>query len=144
MAAVHLACPGLGRFLGSSDPLCFLSFPSSRAQFLKTSWMAALGRLSHDAPAISDADIEDAAVFRPQDHDEVMVDSHGEPEEPETPPAARRRTGPSAFDRRQPSPPSFSDDEYDDIFAELVSREQPSLPSRSQQSDERMDTSDDG
>ncbi|EQL03276.1 hypothetical protein OCS_01006 [Ophiocordyceps sinensis CO18] len=118
-------------------------------QFLKTSWLASIGRLSHDAPAISDADIEDAATasFRPEtaqptDRDEMMVDGDREDEELEALLATHEEH--SAFRQRQPSPASLSDDEYDEIFAELISQEQQSLlQSQSQHSAELMDTSDD-
>lgn len=116
-------------------------------QFLKTSWLASLGRLSHDAPAISDADIEDATVFGPEsahppDQDAMMVDGQREDDELEALAATHERQ--SAFDQRQPSPASLSDDEYEEIFAELISQEQPSaVHSRTPQPAELMDISDD-
>ncbi|KAM4066258.1 hypothetical protein HRG_000393 [Hirsutella rhossiliensis] len=116
-------------------------------QFLKTSWLASLGRLSHDAPAISDADIEDATAFRADaaqstDQDEMMVDSQREDDELEALVATHDQH--FAFRKRQPSPASLSDEEYDEIFAELMSQEQPSLlQSQSQHPAELMDMSDD-
>ncbi|PNY26376.1 Uncharacterized protein TCAP_03690 [Tolypocladium capitatum] len=112
-------------------------------QFLKTSWLANLGRLAHDAPDFSEADVEDAIAFlqEAQRHlaeDETMSDSHGEDEELAALVASYEE---QQLAPRPPSPTLF-DEEYADIFAELMSQEQ--VPqNQSQNPADQMDMTDD-
>ncbi|KAI1013319.1 hypothetical protein LB503_001965 [Fusarium chuoi] len=97
-------------------------------QFLKTNYLADRGQLSHDAPDITEADIEDAMTFyqeQPpipeQDEDETMMD---EEEQLEAMLASyEEQQQQMASSQRPPSPP-LSDADYDDVFAELIAQEQ--------------------
>lgn len=97
-------------------------------QFLKTNYLADRGQLSHDAPDITEADIEDAMTFyqeQPpipeQDEDETMMD---EEEQLEAMFASyEEQQQQMASSQRPPSPP-LSDEDYDDVFAELIAQEQ--------------------
>ncbi|KAF5632329.1 hypothetical protein F25303_9450 [Fusarium sp. NRRL 25303] len=97
-------------------------------QFLKTNYLADRGQLSHDAPDITEADIEDAMTFyqeQPpipeQDEDETMMD---EEEQLEAMLASyEEQQQQMASSQRPPSPP-LSDEDYDDVFAELIAQEQ--------------------
>ncbi|KAL7918363.1 hypothetical protein ACQKWADRAFT_304250 [Trichoderma austrokoningii] len=105
-------------------------------QFLKTSWLANVGRLSHDAPSFSDVDIEDAATFSPEmatsQMDEDMIPEELMDEEQllssyeEEIMAAQRGSRLPAL--------AEEDDEYDDIFAELISQEREQQHSHQHQS----------
>ncbi|KAL6906914.1 hypothetical protein GGI43DRAFT_396140 [Trichoderma evansii] len=94
-------------------------------QFLKTSWLANVGRLSHDAPSFSDADIEDAAAFSPEmapsQMDEDMI-----PEELMDEEQLLTSYEEEVMAQQGSRLPVLAeeDDEYDDIFAELISQEQ--------------------
>lgn len=115
-------------------------------QFLKTSWLADRSQLSYDAPSFSEADIDDAMAFSqdnddPRDDDDMIVDEPREDEELEALFASYEQQ------QQAPRPPSptMSDEEYDDIFAELLSQEQ-SQPRQQgftdqMDSDETMDVS---
>ncbi|PNP79626.1 hypothetical protein FNYG_06972 [Fusarium nygamai] len=97
-------------------------------QFLKTNYFADRGQLSHDAPDITEADIEDAMTFYqeqppiPEQHeDETMMD---EEEQLEAMFASyEEQQQQMASSQRPPSPP-LSDEDYDDVFAELIAQEQ--------------------
>ncbi|KAH8699792.1 hypothetical protein BGZ61DRAFT_451328 [Ilyonectria robusta] len=96
-------------------------------QLLKTSWLANQGQLSRDAPEFSDADIEDAMAFQQEefdipDEDDMMVDDTTEDQELEAMFASYEDL-PTSSSQRPPST-IMSDDDYDDIFAELISQEQ--------------------
>ncbi|POR32617.1 Uncharacterized protein TPAR_07197 [Tolypocladium paradoxum] len=113
-------------------------------QFLKTNWLANLGRLTHDAPDFSEADIEDAMAFSREAQqapaeDEAMSDSHGEDKELEALVASyeEQQLAPT----QRPPSPTLSDEEYDDIFAELMSQEQ--VPQNRPTSADQMDMTDD-
>ncbi|PHH62318.1 hypothetical protein CDD81_7238 [Ophiocordyceps australis] len=93
-------------------------------QFLRSSWLTNLGRLMHDAPAFSEADIDHALAFEQEaalptpDEDEIMEDIV-----PEDKPVQ------VMLDSHEERPPSPSlPDEYDEIFAELLSKEQLQQP----------------
>ena len=82
-----------------------------------------MSQLSYDAPEFTDADIEDAVEFQPEtpqpieDDDEIIMDdAEGRDFEEMM----------AAFDQDSARPPSpaLSDEEYDAIFAELISQEQ--------------------
>ncbi|OAA57681.1 hypothetical protein ISF_06922 [Cordyceps fumosorosea ARSEF 2679] len=107
-------------------------------QFLKTNWIADMDRLSHDAPELSEADIEDASSFQPEmkawqygDVDEDMdadadgmVDEYAQDAELEAMFASYQQQHQQQQVRSpatRPISPSLSDDEYDDIFEELLS-----------------------
>ncbi|KAF7535264.1 hypothetical protein G7Z17_g13228 [Cylindrodendrum hubeiense] len=95
-------------------------------QLLKTSWLADQGQLSRDAPEFSDADIEDAMAFQQEDYeipdeDDVMVEDNMEDQELEAMFASYEEQ-PASSSQRPPSA-IMSDDEYDDIFAELLTQE---------------------
>ncbi|TFB04595.1 hypothetical protein CCMA1212_003680 [Trichoderma ghanense] len=95
-------------------------------QFLKTNWLANVGRLSHDAPSLSEADIEDAMAFLQESGQPQIMDDDTIPEElveeehmltsyEEEVMAQGGRALPTLVEEG---------DEYDDIFAELISQEQ--------------------
>jgi hypothetical protein len=82
-----------------------------------------MGNLLHDAPEVSETDIEDAMAFQqdsaPNDVD-MMVDSPpDEDEEIEALFASYEQQQTS----RVPQSPTPSDGDYDDIFAELIAQE---------------------
>ncbi|PHH74981.1 hypothetical protein CDD82_4638 [Ophiocordyceps australis] len=89
-------------------------------QFLRSSWLTNLGLLMHDAPAFSEADIHHALAFEQEaalptpDEDEIMEDLV---------PDDKPVEGLLDSHEEQPTSPSLPD-EYDDIFAELLSKEQ--------------------
>ncbi|PFH61826.1 hypothetical protein XA68_16160 [Ophiocordyceps unilateralis] len=92
-------------------------------QFLRNNWLANLGRLSYDAPSLTEADLVDAMTLQPdppqlmeEDEDEMMNESCREQREIEAMAAS--------FEEQQPA--STSDDEYDEIFAELALQDKPS------------------
>ncbi|KJZ79743.1 hypothetical protein HIM_01212 [Hirsutella minnesotensis 3608] len=125
-------------------PSAKLSEGSDAGAFLKTGWLANLGRLSYDAPAITEADIEDATTFQPEpeppiDEDEMMVDDCGEEGGLDTSSVSREQQ--ESAQRQRPPSPGLSDDEYDELFAELILKEQPSQ-TQSQQATELMDMTD--
>ncbi|KAH7148780.1 hypothetical protein EDB81DRAFT_883184 [Dactylonectria macrodidyma] len=96
-------------------------------QLLKSSWLADQGQLTRDAPEFSEADIEDAMLFEQEEldipeEDDMMVDETMEEDELEAMFASyEEQSTPSS---RRPPSTIMSDDDYDDIFAELVSQEQ--------------------
>lgn len=105
---------------------------NGRNQFLKTNWIADMNRLSHDAPEISEADIEDASRFEPQsmeeefdddDVDDGMIDEYSEDAELEAMFASyqQQQKPQTQSPTMRPISPSLSDDEYDAIFEELLS-----------------------
>lgn len=82
-----------------------------------------MDRLSHDAPEISEADIEDASSFEPEGmeyEDDAVMEAHTEEDELESMLASYMQHQPQSPVVR-PVSPSLSDDEYDDIFEELLS-----------------------
>ncbi|KAM0251682.1 hypothetical protein ACHAQJ_008051 [Trichoderma viride] len=93
-------------------------------QFLKTNWLANVGRLSHDAPSFSDADIEDAMAFSPEtaqsQMDEDMIPEELVEEEHML--TSYEEEVMANQGSRLPMLPE-ENDEYDDIFAELISQE---------------------
>ncbi|KAH6604637.1 hypothetical protein Trco_006344 [Trichoderma cornu-damae] len=106
-------------------------------QFLKTTWLANVGRLSHDAPSFSEADIEDAMAFS-QEAAKSRMDEDTIPEElvEEEHMLTSYEQEAMAHDGPLLPTPVEEEDEYDDIFAELISQEhrlsrqhQPSQPS---------------
>ncbi|KAF5001701.1 hypothetical protein FGRMN_869 [Fusarium graminum] len=108
-------------------------------QFLKTNYLADRGQLSHDAPDITEADIEEAMSFYP-DHpsapeDDEMMDEEGQLEAM----FASYEEQQTALSQRLPSP-TLSDEDYDDVFAELIAQEKSQLRTRSHPEDQ-MDTS---
>lgn len=94
-------------------------------QFLKTSWLANVGRLSYDAPSFSDADIEDAAAFSPETAQSQM-DEDMIPEELMDEEQLLTSYEEEVMAQQGSRLPTLAeeDDEYDDIFAELISQEQ--------------------
>ncbi|PON22564.1 hypothetical protein TGAM01_v208648 [Trichoderma gamsii] len=103
-------------------------------QFLKTSWLANVGRLSHDAPSFSDADIEDAATFSPETTQSQM-DEDMIPEELMDEEQLLTSYEEEVMAQQGSRLPALAeeDDEYDDIFAELISQEQQQKPLPQQQ-----------
>ncbi|KAI8672548.1 hypothetical protein NCS56_00718000 [Fusarium sp. Ph1] len=93
-------------------------------QFLKTNFLADRGQLARDAPEFTDADIEDAMAFQqeetqiPED-DDMMMDEDDQLEAM----LASYQDQTSTSSQRPPSP-ALSDEDYDDIFAELIAQEQ--------------------
>lgn len=93
-------------------------------QFLKTNYLEDRGQLARDAPEFTDADIEDAMAFQqeetqiPED-DDMMMDEDDQLEAM----LASYQDQTSTSSQRPPSP-ALSDEDYDDIFAELIAQEQ--------------------
>ncbi|RDA82647.1 hypothetical protein CP532_0116 [Ophiocordyceps camponoti-leonardi (nom. inval.)] len=90
-------------------------------QFLRNNWLANIGCLSHDAPCLTEADLVDAmAMFPdqpqpPEDEEEMTVERYREQEEMEA----------MAASLEDQHITSTSDDEYDEIFAELALQDTP-------------------
>ncbi|KAL6700656.1 hypothetical protein J3F84DRAFT_358893 [Trichoderma pleuroticola] len=93
-------------------------------QFLKTNWLANVGRLSYDAPSFSEADIEDAMAFS-QEAEQSLMDDDMIPEElvEEEHMLTSYEEEVLAHKRLQLPTLAEESDEYDDIFAELISKE---------------------
>lgn len=113
-------------------------------QFLKTNWLTSIGQLTYDAPAFSEADIEDALAYQ-QEHaqpqeDDMMLD--GIPEEDEMDAMVASYEEQQANASQRPPSPTLSDEDYDDIFAELISQEE--LQPQEQMATDQMDMTDDG
>lgn len=97
-------------------------------QFLKATYLNDVGQLSHDAPEVSEADIEDAMAFHDeapgnQQEDDVMTD--GPPDDEDEMEAMI-----ASYEEQQTAPPrpcspAMSDEDYDNIFSELLAQEQP-------------------
>ncbi|OAA37939.1 hypothetical protein BBO_07319 [Beauveria brongniartii RCEF 3172] len=123
-------------------------------QFLKTNWIADMHRLSYDAPELSEADIEEASSFRPEsmsqpedgdmdgegddvddkdDDDDDMADECGEDAELEAMFASYQQQQPLRSPAMRPISPFLSDDEYDDLFEELLSAKDIDQATRMQQ-----------
>lgn len=84
-----------------------------------------MDRLSHDAPEISEADIEDASSFQPdllqpEEVDDAMVDEYADDAELEAMFASYHQQPQTRSPTQQPISPTMSDDEYDEIFEELL------------------------
>ncbi|KAF5026199.1 hypothetical protein F66182_1763 [Fusarium sp. NRRL 66182] len=111
-------------------------------QFWKKNYLADQGQLSHDAPDVTEADIEEAMAFQ-QEHapipeeDERMMD---EEEQLEAMFASYEEQQISSSQR--PPSPTLSDQDYDDVFAELIAQEQ-SRQRIYPESQDQMDTSGD-
>lgn len=90
-------------------------------QFLKKSYYDDMGQLIHDAPELSEADIEDAMAFQDEpvpDSDDMMVDSPpNDDDEIEAMFASYK-------EQQQPVHSPAPSDDYEDIFAELIAQEQ--------------------
>ncbi|KAG6005623.1 hypothetical protein E4U21_007811 [Claviceps maximensis] len=109
-------------------------------QFLKNSLLADIGRLSHDAPILSETDLEDAMKVHVEPHpeDDDMLD-HCPQEEEEGGEVGEggdddnieamvasfeEQMSPSqSRSKQRSSSPALSDEDYDDIFAELIAQE---------------------
>lgn len=92
-----------------------------------------MGRLSHDAPVLSERDLEDAMTVHEErymgDDEDMLGDFPQENDDIEAMVASfeqeqrRSRGGGRGSGQERASSPGLSDEEYDDIFAELISRE---------------------
>ncbi|KAL7936928.1 hypothetical protein V8C35DRAFT_332193 [Trichoderma chlorosporum] len=93
-------------------------------QFLKTNWLANVGRLSYDAPSFSEADIEDAMAFS-QEAEQSQMDDDSVPEELVQEEYMLTSYEEEAMAHQGSRLPTLveENDEYDDIFAELISQE---------------------
>ncbi|KAF4125694.1 hypothetical protein GMORB2_0938 [Geosmithia morbida] len=128
-------------------------------QLLKASYLDTMDLLSHGAPELSDADIEDAMALEAQfqqqlrqrhngnlaaataaGDDMAMYDDELPPDEDEEMDAlvASYQEQVAVPTQRPESPSTMTDDDYDDIFAELIAQERQRLPSTSE--DVQMDT----
>ncbi|KID80295.1 uncharacterized protein G6M90_00g010880 [Metarhizium brunneum] len=116
-------------------------------QFLKNSLLADIGRLSYDAPALSDTDLEDAMAFK-EDEKLEHNDRHGSERDDMTDEVCHEEEEFEAMIAsyeqqnqlgQRPSSPLLSDEDYDDVFAELIAQEQ--AYSQPQSSGEQMDMS---
>lgn len=80
--------------------------------------------MSHDAPSFSDADIEDAATFSPE-MAQSRMDEDTIPEELMDEEQLLTSYEEEVMAQQGSRLPTLAeDDEYDDIFAELISQEQ--------------------
>ncbi|KAG5931251.1 hypothetical protein E4U53_001871 [Claviceps sorghi] len=101
------------------------------SQFLKNSLLADMGRLSHDAPALSEADLEDAMAVHEERHreDDDMLDEFPQEEDDDDGIEAmiasfeEQKSSSHGGDKQRPSSPALSDEDYDAIFAELIAQE---------------------
>ncbi|RFU72792.1 hypothetical protein TARUN_9473 [Trichoderma arundinaceum] len=110
-------------------------------QFLKTNWLANVGRLSHDAPSFSEADIEDAMAFS-QENVHPQMDEDMIPEELVEEEHMLTSYEEEVMAHHGSRLPTLAEenDEYDDIFAELISQEsQFSQQRQSSQPSNQMD-----
>lgn len=93
------------------------------SQFQKTSWLANLDQLTHDAPAVGDDDIEEAMKFEdehlpPIPEDEIAMEEDYSTFDDQMV---------AAFESEQawrPPSPDFSDDFDDSIFDDLIAQEE--------------------
>ncbi|KAG8677002.1 hypothetical protein FPOAC2_03119 [Fusarium poae] len=111
-------------------------------QFLKTNYLADRGQLLHDAPEVTEADIEEAMTFYQEqppipEEDEMMMD---EEEQLEAMLASYEEQ--QMISSQRPLSPTLSEEDYDDVFAELIAQEQAQQRMQMQPHD-RMDTSGD-
>lgn len=98
-----------------------------------------MGRLAHGAPELTDADIEDAMTLEKQFQqptqngadDDMAMDDEMLPDEDAEMEAMvasyQEQMAPAQQQQQQqqrPVSPSMLDDDYDDIFAELIAQEQ--------------------
>lgn len=103
---------------------------------MKTSWLADRDQLARDAPTLTDADLEDAMthddeqILQDMEDDTMMDDGPGDDDLD----ALLASYEQDASTLQRPKSPSYSDDEYDDIFQDLMSHEQ-SRPSQGSQPD---------
>lgn len=105
--------------------------------------MADVGRLAHDAPTLSETDLDDAIRF-PEEHqmlpeEEDALNGYLEEEEEEVEAMLasyqeQKNSAPEA-----PCSPALSDEEYDQVFAELIAQEE--AESQAQSPVEAMDIS---
>ncbi|GAO14691.1 hypothetical protein UVI_02028940 [Ustilaginoidea virens] len=112
-------------------------------KFLKNSFLADVGRLAHDAPTLSETDLDDAIRF-PEEHqmlpeEEDALNGYLEEEEEEVEAMLasyqeQKNSAPEA-----PCSPALSDEEYDQVFAELIAQEE--AESQAQSPVEAMDIS---
>ena len=98
---------------------------ANTVQFLKTSWLADRDQLARDAPSITDADLEDAMTYGDESlpqrqEDDMMMDDGPDDDDLEAMVASYEQDGSMA---QRPESPSFSDDDYDDIFADFMSHD---------------------
>lgn len=91
--------------------------------------------MSHDAPSFSDADIEDAATFSPE-MAQSQMDEDKIPEELMDEEQLLTSYEEEVMAQQGSRLPTLAeeDDEYDDIFAELISQEQEQQQSQHQSS----------
>ncbi|KAH6899800.1 hypothetical protein B0T10DRAFT_554369 [Thelonectria olida] len=109
-------------------------------QFLKNNFLANQGQLSHDAPEVSEADIEDAAMFEQETkicniskEDDMTMDPITEEDELEAMIASYVEQ--EVTNGQRPPSPSYSEDDWDNLFNELSA-------SQSQHHDFHTDSSD--
>ena len=108
---------------------------------MKTNYLADRGQLSHDAPDMTEADIEEAMTFH-HDHPPIPEDDEMMDEEDQLEAMfASYEEQQTASTQRLPSP-ALSDEDYDDVFAELIAQEQSQQNTQSYPQDQ-MDTSGD-
>lgn len=99
-------------------------------QFLKQSLLTDMGHLASDAPTFSESDIEDAMAFQ----QEISQAPHQDDEMMESPPDDEdsfdamlafyhEQQQPSSADAPRAPSPVLSDNDYDDLFAELIAKE---------------------
>lgn len=131
-----------GQVLESCTAQLLARAVANEPQFLKTSWLDDRGRLARDAPDFTEADIDDAMAFHEeveQPHEDDMV-METNPEDEELEAMLESYEEQQHAPSQRPPSPTLSDEEYDDIFAELLSQEQ-SQPEFSQNSTDHMDMS---
>lgn len=93
-----------------------------------------MGQLTFDAPTFSEYDIEDAMAYQHEMSQEAQDDDMTEspPEDDEDLDAMlasyQNQQQASSTQFSQDPSPTLSDDDYDDLFAELIAKETPSQP----------------
>lgn len=93
------------------------------SQFQKTSWLANLDQLTHDAPAVGEDDIEEAMKFEDEHLPPIPEDEIAMEDEDSTFDDQML----AAFETEQswrPPSPDFSDDLDDSIFDDLIAQEE--------------------
>lgn len=100
------------------------------AQFLKQSLLTSVGQLTFDAPVFTESDIEDAMAYQherpqePEDDDRIVDSPPDDDEDLEAMFASYQdQQLPSATEHPRVPSPTLSDDDYDDLFAELIANE---------------------
>ena len=111
---------------------------------MKASYLEGLSQLAYDAPEVSEGDIEDAMMLPqekppgPSDDDSTMEEPPDEEDDIEAMIASYEER--TAQISQGPQSPPMSDDDYDDIFAELIAQERQTLQNHTAPGEQMEDT----